>query len=79
MFSKETHDLLRKAAVICGAACFAFGIFTASVDLGKVGVVIAALLGAASGFISYLCDHDSDDFFSTKDIVTKVAPDTEEE
>lgn len=75
MFSKKTHDNLRKAAVICGAACFAFGIFSASVDLGIVGGIISSLLGAASGFISYIADHDSENYFDTKDIVTKVVDD----
>lgn len=78
MFSEKTHNLLRKAAILCGAASFALGIFTASVDLGKFGVIVAALLGAASGFISYIADHDSGVYFDTRDIVDKVVPDTEE-
>ena len=75
VFSEKTHDLLRKAAIICGALAFALGIFTASVDLGKVGVIISALLAAVGGGISYMCDHDSGEFFSTRDIVTKLEPD----
>lgn len=75
VFSKKTHDTLRKAAVICGAATCAFGIFAASVDLGQVGGIIAAFLGAVSGFVCYIADHDSDEFFDTRDIVNKVEPD----
>lgn len=79
VFSENTHNLLRKAAIICGALAFALGIFTASVDIGRVGVVISAVIAAVGGGISYICDHDSVKYFDTRDVVTKLQPENEED
>ena len=75
MFSQKTHDLLRRLQLIFAAACSALGVLTATVDLGKAGIIVIAILGAAGAFVSYLADHDSGEYFSTRDIVTKLEPD----
>lgn len=79
MFSKKTHDLMRKLQLIFAAAGGALGILAAAVDLVKVGVICTAVLSAAAYFVGQLAENDSAEFFDTKDIVTKVVPDDEEE
>ena len=79
MFNEKTHNLLRKLQIIFAAASCALGVFTATVDLGTAGIILTAALGAAGAFVGYLVEHDSKEYFSTRDIVTKLEPDTTEE
>ena len=78
MFSEKTHNLLRKLQLIFAALGGAIGILTAAIDLGNVGVIVTAVISAAAYFVGYLAERDSAAYFDTKDIVTKVVPDTEE-
>lgn len=75
MFSKKTHDIMRKLQLIFAALAGALGILAAAVDLGKVGIIVAAVLSAAGYFCGHLAENDSTAYFETKDIVTKVAED----
>ena len=79
MFSEKTHNLLRKLQIIFAALASAMAVFSAAVDTGRVGIIITALLGAAGAFVGYMVEHDSAEYFSTRDIVTKLEPDTPEE
>ena len=76
MFSAKTHDILRKLQLIFAALGGALGIVAAAVDLGKVGVIVAAVLSAGAYFVGQLAENDSAEFFDTRDIVTKVVPDS---
>lgn len=76
MFSAKTHDLMRKLQLIFAAAAGALGIVAAAVDLGRVGVIVAAVLSAAGYFVGQLAENDSAEYFDTRDIVNKVEPDT---
>lgn len=78
MFSAKTHDIMRKLQLILAAMAGALGIVAAAVDLGKVGIIAAAILSAAGYFCGQLAENDSTAYFETKDIVTKVVPDGEE-
>lgn len=75
MFSERVHDLMRKLQLIFAALAGALGILAAAVDLGKVGIIVAAVLSAAGYFCGQLAENDSTAYFETKDIVTKVAED----
>ena len=75
MFSEKTHDILRKLQLIFAALGGALGIVAAAVDLGRVGIIAAAVLSAAAYFVGQLAENDSADYFSTKSIVTKVEED----
>ena len=79
MFSEKTHDIMRKIQLIFAALSGALAIIAAAVDLGRVGIICAAVLSAAGYFVGQLAENDSADYFSTKDIVTKVIPDDGEE
>lgn len=76
MFSKKTHDLMRKLQLIFAAMGGALGIVSAAVDLGRVGIIVTAVLSAAAYFVGQLAESDSTEFFDTRDIVTKVVPDS---
>lgn len=75
MFSEKTHDILRKLQLIFAALGGALGIVAAAVDLGRAGIIAAAVLSAAAYFVGQLAENDSADYFSTKSIVTKVEED----
>lgn len=79
MFSEKTHDLMRKLQLIFAASAGAIGIVSAAVDLGRIGVIIAAILSAAGYFVGHLAENDSAAYFDTKTIMTKVMPDEEVE
>lgn len=79
MFSDKTHDLMRKLQLIFAALGGSLGILSAAIDLGRVGIIATAALSAAAYFVGQLAENDSKDYFSTKSIVDKVLPDTEEE
>lgn len=78
IFSEKTHNLLRKAQLIIFALATAWGIVTASLDLGTVGAIISAVTGAAGAFVTYLVENDSAKYFETKTIVGKITPDKAE-
>ena len=69
MFSAKTHDLMRKLQLIFAALSGALGILAAAIDLGRVGVICAAVLSAAGYFVGQLAENDSSAFFSGKEIV----------
>lgn len=77
IFDEKTHKLLRKAQLIIFAAIAAWGTLTGALDLGAAGAIVAAILGAAGVFVTYLVENDSANYFSTKSIVTKIMPDKE--
>lgn len=76
MFSAKTHDIMRKLQLIFAALGGALGIVSAAVDLGRVGIIVTAVLSAAAYFVGQLAESDSAEFFDTRDIVTKVVPDS---
>lgn len=65
-FSKKTHDLMRKLQLIFSALAGALGILSAAVDLGQVGGIVAAVIGAAGYFVGQLAEDDSEKFFDKK-------------
>lgn len=79
MFSAKTHDLLRKLQLIFAALGGALGIVAAAVDLGQAGVIVAAVLSAAAYFVGQLAEKDSEEYFDTKTVITKILPDKEPE
>ncbi len=79
VFSEKTHKILRKAQLIIFAAIAAFGSLSGALDLGVAGAIVAAILGAAGIFVTNLVENDSDNYFSTKTIVSKILPDKEPE
>lgn len=76
MFSAKTHDIMRKLQLIFAVLGGALGIVSAAVDLGRVGIIVTAVLSAAAYFVGQLTESDSAEFFDTRDIVTKVVPDS---
>ena len=78
VFSEKTHKMLRKAQLIFFAAVLAWSSLVASLDMGVVGAIISAVLGAGGIFVTTLAENDSDNFFATKTIVTKIVPDQPE-
>lgn len=77
--SQKSHDLFRKLQLIFAAASGALGVLSASIDLGRVGVIATAILAACGYFVGYMAEHDSEEYFSTRSIVTKIVPDNESE
>ena len=75
VFSKETHDRLRKVQLIIVASIAAWGALCSGIDLGVVGSVITAVLGACGVFVTTLVENDSQKYFETKTIVGKITPD----
>lgn len=75
VFSEKTHNLLRKAQLIIFAFAAAWGILTASLNLGTAGAIVSAITGAAGAFVTYLVENDSVKYFETKSIVGKISPD----
>lgn len=73
--SQKSHDLFRKLQLIFAAASGALGVLSASIDLGRVGVIATAVLAACGYFVGYMAEHDSAEYFSTRSIVTKIVPD----
>lgn len=71
MLSEKTHDMMRKLQLIFAALAGALGILTAAVDLGRVGVVAAAIISAFGYFFGQLAESDSATFFTGKEIVEK--------
>lgn len=75
MFNKKTHDLMRKLQLIFAALGGAVGILSAAVDLGKVGIIVTAVISAAAYFVGYLAEKDSADYFDTRTVVDKIVED----
>lgn len=71
MFSKKTHDLMRKLQIIVAAVATGFGVVAASLDLGRVGFIIANIIMGADAAIGYFVQHDGDTYFETREIVDK--------
>ena len=69
MFSEKTHDILRKLQLIFTALSGALGIFSATVDLGRIGIIASAALAAAGYFVGKLAEHDSKVYFGENDEV----------
>lgn len=79
VFSEKTHRRMRKAQSLIFASIAAWSTFTGVLDLGVAGAVVTAILGAAGVFVTHLVENDSDNYFSTKTIVTKIMPDKKPE
>lgn len=75
VFPEKVHKILRAAQLIIFALVAAWGALISALDMGKVGTIVAAVLGALGVFVTYLVDNDSNTYFSTKTIVTKIVPD----
>lgn len=75
MFNKKTHDLMRKLQLIFAALGGAIGILSAAVDLGKVGIIVTAVISAAAYFVGYLAEKDSTEYFDTRTVVDKIVED----
>lgn len=75
VFTEKTHNILRKAQRIIFASIAACSTLMGALNLGVAGAVVAAILGAAGVFVTNLVENDSDNYFSTKTIVTKILPD----
>lgn len=71
MLSKKTHDYMRKLQLIFAALAGALGILSAAVDLGKVGIVTAAIISSMGYFFGQLAEDDSGKWEKTVDIVPK--------
>ena len=71
MFSKQTHDLMRKLQLIFAAASGSLAIITAAVDMGLVGAICTAVLSAAGYFVGQLAQDDSDKYYETRMVVDK--------
>lgn len=79
MFSEKTHTIMRKLQLIFAALAGALGILANAIDLGRVGLIVMAVLSACGYFAGQLAESDSKMYFDTRDIIDKVEPDTEEE
>ena len=79
VLSEKTHKILRKAQLLIFAATAAWGALAGAMDLGHIGSIVAAVLGAGGVFVTYLVENDSSTYFSTKTIVNKILPDKEPE
>lgn len=60
MLSEKTHDTVRRLQIWLEAAAFAMASLTASVDLGRIGAIITAVIGAGAAFCGYIAKKDSE-------------------
>ena len=67
--SEKTHDIMRKLQLIFAALSGSLGILASAIDLGRVGVIVAAVLAACGYFVGYLAENDSIKYFQDKTIV----------
>lgn len=79
MFSEKMHNVMRKLQLIFTALSGSLGILAAAIDLGKVGVIVAAILAACGYFVGQLAENDSAVYFDKKTIIDKVVEDQEPE
>lgn len=76
--SDKMHNLLRTLQWLIPAVVTLYGVFDSVFGWGLIGKV-ETIASAVVAFIGVIAQHSSAVFFSTKDIVTKCVPDTEEE
>ncbi len=71
MLSEKTHDDMRKLQLIFQALSGSLCILAASVDLGNLGVILAAIVSAFGYFFGQLAESDSTNWKKMVDITPK--------
>ena len=74
MFSDKTHDIMRKRHLIFAALGGSLGILSAAIDLGRVGIIVTAILSACAYFVGQFAETDSKMYFEDKEIIEKEEP-----
>lgn len=75
--SKKLYDTLRVLQWLIPALTALYGVVDKVFGIG-VSAQVATLSAAVVAFIGVCLEHESDVYFSTKTIVTKILPDREE-
>lgn len=75
---QKTYDTLRLLQWLIPALTALYGVVDKVFGIG-VSAQVATLSAAVVAFIGVCLEHESDVYFSTKTIVTKITPDREEE
>lgn len=75
--SKKLYDTLRVLQWLIPAATVLYGVIDRVFSVG-VAAQVATLSAAVVSFIGVVLEHESDVYFSTRSIVTKIVPDEEE-
>lgn len=75
---QKTYDTLRLLQWLIPALTALYGVVDKVFGIG-VSAQVATLSAAVVAFIGVCLEHESDVYFSTKTIVTKILPDREEE
>lgn len=75
--SKKLYDTLRVLQWLIPAATVLYGVIDRVFSIG-VAAQVATLSAAVVSFIGVVLEHESDVYFSTRSIVTKIVPDEEE-
>ena len=76
--NKKLYDTLRVLQWLIPALTALYGVVDKVVGIG-VSAQVATLSAAVVAFIGVCLEHESDVYFSTKTIVTKILPDREED
>ena len=75
--SKKLYDTLRVLQWLIPAETVLYGVIDRVFSIG-VAAQVATLSAAVVSFIGVVLEHESDVYFSTRSIVTKIVPDEEE-
>ena len=75
--SKKLHDSLRFLQWFIPALTTFYGVIDKVFSIGVTDIIMTISAGAVA-FIGVCLEHDSDEYFSTRSIVTKIVPDEEE-
>ncbi len=75
---QKTYDTLRLLQWLIPALTALYGVVDKVFGIG-VSAQVATLSAAVVAFIGVCLEHESDVYFSTKTIVTKILPDREED
>ena len=75
--SKKLHDSLRFLQWFIPALTTFYGVVDKVFNIGVADIVMTISAGAVA-VIGVCLEHDSDQYFSTRSIVTKIVPDEEE-
>ena len=76
--NKKLYDTLRVLQWLIPALTALYGVVDKVFGIG-VSAQVATLSAAVVAFIGVCLEHESDVYFSTKTIVTKILPDREED
>lgn len=75
---QKLYDTLRRLQWLIPALTALYSVVDKVFSIG-VSAQVATLSAAVVAFIGVVLEHESDAYFSTKTIVTKITPDREEE